>query len=264
MKQGVIIIFIVISSHVYAQIGGLSASKISSLTVDVVDHNNIEFEPSFTFAKSYRYWDSSGNINNLFSTSDSVNHVSGMNFRFTYGLFNKVEFGLSVSSTLDVAKVGVRYILFQKEKFGIAAIAGFNIPMGNSVVDQSIRATSSIMNAGFGFVGHYAFNDKLSIDITTQYTHFLKKTVDNNVGGLYINSDIGYYVFNNKLMLITGLGFINVANNAGNHQVMTVYPGISIEPGGDFLIVITVPFDVMGKNENKNVGFNFALTLTFD
>ena len=39
---------------------------------------------------------------------------------------------------------------------------------------------------------------------------------------------------------------------------------ISELTGKNFIIVMGFPFDVYGKNEAKNRGFTFALTITFD
>ncbi len=264
MKNFLLFFFIASTLPLFAQIGGLSASKISSYCTTVVGNNTIEFEPSFTSTVSRKAWDSNSDMYNLYSTSDSVSRLSAMNFRFTYGLWDKLEIGLSVSSIMSAASIGARYIIVTNDKFGIAAIAGLNMPMGNQTVDKSLRNTSNMYKAGLGLVTTYNFSDNLSIDFTGQYSYFLRETDDNNKGGFYLNSDVGYYVLNKKLQLITGIGFYNIKNDIGNHQVLTMYPGIEIAPGGDFLIVMSVPFDVYGRNEAKNVGFLFALTLTFN
>ena len=253
-----------ISLSINAQIGGLSGSKLGSFCTDVVDHHKIEFEPSFFHARSSQYWDNDHKLNNIYNTNDSLKVVTGLSFRFTYGLWDKLEFGLSISTDVSAAALGVRYAFLQKEKYGIAAIAGLNIPLGNRTIDQTIRATGNIPQMGLGMVGTYNFSENLSLDFTGQFVHFLEETNDYDKGGFYLNSDLGYYIFNHQFQLIGGLGYHFIRNNIGSHQVLTVFPGVTVETGNNYIIVISVPFDVYGQQENKNLGFNFALTLTFN
>jgi len=265
MKQLLLFIsFIILSISAIAQIGGLSGSKLGSLTVGVVSDKKIEFEPSFFHARSSQYWDNNKNLSNIYSTNDSLKVVTGFGFRFTYGLWDKLELGLSVSTDLSAASLGMRYAFLQKDKYGIAAIAGLNMPLGNRTIDQTIRATGNIPQMGLGLVGTYNFSENLSLDFTGQYLHFLEETNDLDKGGIYLNSDLGYYVFNHQLQLIGGLGYHFIRNKIGSHQILTVFPGITVETGNNYIIVISVPFDVYGQQENKNMGFNFALTLTFN
>ena len=252
------------STIIFAQIGGLSGSKLGSLCTNVVHHNKIEFEPSFFHARSSQYWDNDNKLHSIYSTEDSLKVVTGLSFRFTYGLWDKLEFGLSVSTDVSTANLGVRYIVLQKEKYGIAAITGLNIPLGNRTIDQTVRATGNIPQMGLGIVGSYNFSKNLSLDFTGQYLHFLEETNDYDKGGLHLNSDLGYYVFNHQLQLIAGLGYRFIQNKIGSHQTLTVFPGVTIETGESYIIVLSVPFDVYGQQENKNLGVNFALTLTFD
>ncbi|OYT10933.1 MAG: hypothetical protein B6I18_06495 [Bacteroidetes bacterium 4572_112] len=256
--------FVIISFLASAQIGGLSSSKLSALSADVVNDKNMEFEPGFRSSRSNKYFDSDGNTQDMFSTSDSVKHVTGMAFRFTYGLWDKFEIGMSVSTDLSLVNIGTKYEFINKENLSIAAIAGLNVPMGNGTVNESIRATTNVMQAGVGGVVSYILNDRISADFTAQYVHFIKSTIDNNTGGVYLNGDVGYYFFDNNFKLITGFGFYSINNDIGSHQALTVYPGFTVESGKDYFIACSFPFDVYGKNEAKNVAFNFTLTLTFD
>jgi len=265
MKRLLLFLSIIsVSSTLFGQIGGLSASKIGSFCTDVVDHKKIEFEPGFFHSRSSQYWNNNGDLKSIYSTSDSIKHVTGFYFRFTYGLWDKVEFGLALSTDLATSQWGVRYAFLQKEKYGLALISGVNIPFGNRTIDQKVRATNNLMQAGFGLVGTYNFNENFSIDFTGQYLHFLQETDDNDRGGLYLNTDLGYYLWDHQLQLVSGFSFHNVSNDVGSHQALTIIPGITVETGNNYIIVLSVPFDVYGKRESKNVAFSFALTLTFD
>ena len=265
MKQLILLLSILsISTTLFAQIGGLSGSKLGSYTVDVVDDKKIEFEPSFWHARSSQYFDNNGTLENLYSTSDSLKVITAISFRFTYGLWDKLELGMSVSTDVSAAAFGIRYAFLQKEKYGLGLIAGLNVPLGNRTLDQTVRATGNIPQFGIGMVGAYSFTDNLSVDFTGQYVHFLRKTSDLDKGGFHINTDLGYYLLDHRLQLVGGLGYHYIKNNVGAHQILTLIPGITVEASKDFIMVFSVPFDVYGQLENKNVAFNFALTLTFN
>jgi hypothetical protein len=248
----------------FAQLGGMSGSKISSLTVDVVDHKKVEFEPGFYHFQAKYSWDENSNLHDIYNTADSIKYTTGIYFRVTYGLWDKLEFGISASTDLSAIAIGSRYAFLQKEKWGLAVIAGANIPMGNRTIDQTIRNSSTLSQAGGGIVGSYSFTENFSADMTLQYLHYLKQSSDDDRGGTYLSLDLGYYIFNHQLQLISSFAYRHIANNIGNHDVLTFYPGLTIETGKNYIIVLSAMFDSWGKQEFKNTGFNFALTLTFD
>ncbi len=252
------------SNSTQAQVGGISGSKLDAYCVDVVDHKKIEFEPGFFHFSSNQSWNNDGYLDDIYSSPDSLIHNTGMNFRFTYGLWDKLEIGGSVSTDLQVSHWGLRYVLYQKKKIGVALIAGANIPFGNKVVDKSVRLADNIASIGGGGVFSAQFSENLSFDFNAQYMAFIQTTNDNNKGSYYLNADIGYYLFKHQLQLIAGLGYQQSNFDQFTSSTLTVYPGVTIETGNNYIIVIAVPFDIYGTNANKNVGLMFALTLTFD
>ncbi|RLD54504.1 MAG: hypothetical protein DRJ05_14515, partial [Bacteroidetes bacterium] len=145
-------IFFLLSEEAISQIGGISASKLGSVCADVVDNKKIEFEPGFFHVVSKNAWDSDGHLENLFSSDDSVRRSTGIYFRFTYGLWDKLEIGASISTDLQRSRWGLKYIVYSKEKLGFALIAGANIPFDNKDVDKSIRLSNNITSVGGGAV----------------------------------------------------------------------------------------------------------------
>ncbi len=258
------ILFILLTSceSSFSQIGGLSGSKLISYTVDVVDNKNIEFEPSFYHFEASQYWNSHHRLQNLYTTPDTIRMITGMAFRFTYGMWNKLETGLSVSTDLSLCSFGIRYILMQKQKTGIAFITGVNIPFGNRSLNKKIRLAENTLSAGAGIVSTFSFTNNLSFDINAQYMRFLSETEDHDKGRFFFSGDIGYYIFKHTLQFIGSTGFSTINNDEGSHQVLIFEPGFTVETGKNFIIVIGFPFDVYGKNEVKNRGFTFALTIT--
>jgi len=260
----IILIAVFISGSAMSQIGGLSASKLASLTTKTVDYKKIEFEPGFFHSRSGRYWDSNGELKNIYATSDSLTAVSGMYFRFTYGLWKDMEAGFSISSDLSIAQLGFMYQFLKKSKFGLAGIAGVNIPLGTRTIDQRVRATSNLMQLGVGIVTTYDFTENLSLDFTGSFMRFIKETEERDKGGFYLNTDLGYYLFDHQLQIVGAAAYQYIKDEKGSHQVFTINPGVTIETGKKFIIVVSFPYDVYGKRESKNTAVNFALTLVFD
>lgn len=251
-------------SAVNAQVGGISGSKLGAFCADVVDHKHIEFEPAFYHIRAKKYWDGNGDLQNIYSSSDSARAETGMNFRFTYGLWDRLELGTSISTDLSVSSWGARFVAYQNEKIGVAVIAGANIPFGNREVDGNTRITQLMTSIGGGGVFSAQFTENLSLDFNAQYMFFVRETDNNGKGSWYANADVGYYFFERQLQLIAGLGYQNSIFETYSDQILTVYPGVTIETGKRYIIVISAPFDVYGENALKNYGINFALTLTFD
>jgi len=265
MKNFFLIIgIILIGKNISAQIGGISGSKISAVCVDVVDNKKVEFEPSVSYSTSKYFWDNSGILKNSYHSADSINYFTEMNFRVTYGLWDKLEFGGSISTELLESNLGLRYVIMQNKKFGFTAITGANIPLGNKPIDNSIKTTQNTISAGFGFVMSVQFNDNLSLDFNAQDKSFLKETEEKHKGSYYLNADVGYYLFAHQLQLITGFGYQYSKFENFSNNLLTIYPGLTIETGKNYIIVLSCPFDIYGKNTDKSFGINFALTLTFE
>lgn len=160
--------------------------------------------------------------------------------------------------------MGARFVAYQNEKIGVAVVVGANIPFGNRGVDGKTRVSQLMTSVGGGGVFSAHFNENFSLDFNTQYMFFLKETDNTNKGTLYVNAEVGQYFFKHQFQLIAGLGYQNSVFETYSNQILSVYPGITIETGKSYIIVVSVPFDVYGENALKNYGINFALTLTFD
>lgn len=253
-----------LSVGAFAQVGGISGSKLDAFCVDVVDHKKIEFEPGFFHFSSKKSWNNDGYLDNIYGSSDSIFHNTGINFRFTYGLWDKLEIGGSVSTDLQVSNWGLRYVLYHKKKIGVAIIVGANIPFGNKVVDKSVRLSDNIASVGGGGIFSAQFSENFSFDFNAQYMAFIQTTNEKHKGSFYLDADVGYYILKHQLQFIVGLGYQQSEFEQFTSSTLTVYPGVTIETGNNYIIVLAVPFDVYGINANKNVGFMFALTLTFD
>lgn len=255
---------ILVSLSVSAQVAGISGSKLNAVCVDVVDHHKVEFEPGIFHFSSHHHWDKNGNLSDIYQSSDSINTSTGMAFRFTYGLWDRLEIGTSILTDLSISNWGLRFVLFNKKKFGMAVIAGANIPFGNKIYDRSLRLSQDLISVGGGVVGSLYFNDLFSLDMNAQYQSYVGKTAEGNKGSYYFNADAGYYLFSGQLQLIAGFGYQISQFESLNNSILTLYPGISVETGKNYIIVLSAPFDIYGVNADRVHGITLALTLTFD
>jgi len=264
MRNILILLTAIISINTFGQIGGLSSTKISSLSAGVLPNKTIEFEPGFYHSRSSQYWDANSSLQNTYSTSDSISLVTGMYFRITYGLWNKIELGVSISNDMSQSNWGIRYNFFMSKKIGLAFISGMDLPWGNKSINERLRINSNIGKAGFGLVGSIYSTENLSFDFSAQYMQFLKQTAEKDKGGYYLNFDAGYYILKKQVQIMAAAQYSHINNMGVSNEVLTFIPGFSVETGNNYAIALAFPLDIYGKRETKNTAINFALTLNFD
>ncbi len=264
-KLSLSILITLFSFNLYAQVGGLSASKLGTLCTTAVPEGSIEFEPFFGYALSTNLFDSNGDVQPLFSTSDSTMKFSASGFRFSYGLMKNLEVGVSLPVDVSEIRFGAKYKLPLEGKLTMGLLAGYNTLVGNQIYARRNAAHEMTPSYVGGLILTYEFTDKLSIDMDAQYQ---KHTLITNLGhthGYYINSDIGYY-FMEKVNLIVGFNYYFKAYNESinNSHLLTLNTGIAIEKAEHFILVLNAPFDILGKNEYQTKGFGLALTIILD
>lgn len=260
-----LILFIIANNKsVYAQIGGISASKLATLNSATVGHKTIEFEPAFGSSWSNSYFDADGKSQGYFPNNDRITNESELGFRFSYGASEGLEIGMAVPFSADAVSFGSKYNFLEKNKLSVSALLGYNkilnatLPTGNRVYEES-----DLIVGGFALT--YAFDDAFSIDFDYQAQKAKGKTLDKHKLDNFINLDIGYYVFE---WLQPVVGF-NHGSNAFDNDLLNASStdlnlGFTIEPANNFLMVINTPITLAGKNTDKVVGFGFALTITLD
>ncbi len=262
-KFYLISIVILFSLNIKAQVAGISASKLNAVCVDVVDDKIVEIEPGFYHSSTNKSWNSDSKLINQFG-NDSINHISTMFMRVTYGLFNKIEMGLVVPVDMSAIDFGMRYVISQKEKWGLAAIAGLNTPLGNAIVVKDKHTILNTAQVGLGGVVSYNPSNNFSVDFNTGYGKYFDQ---NNIDYLtYISADAGYYFFSHQFQVVAGIGYKNFKHiqSADNQFLFTFYPGITVETGKKYILVLTSPIDIYGKNIIKTFNLGFALTITLD
>ncbi len=250
-----------------AQIGGLSASKLAVINTETVPRFTIEFEPSFFFGYSSRYWDHAGQSKSLFKNTDSLQVNSEMDFRFTYGLTEHWEAGFTLPSDVAFINVGSKYRFLEKEKYSLAILNGINLPLGNHVYHITNRRHSRNeydANLLLGLATTYQFNKKFSVDLNSVFQGHLNRGFSHVAehADVFFNTDFGYY-FIEGLQGIIGFYFSRTRDGlySGNAKKLTINPGFTVEKARHFIAVMNFPIDVWGRNSESRAGVGFALTI---
>lgn len=249
-------------SVAYSQVGGLSASKLGTYCAETVPAQSLEFEPTFYFASTTSYFNQNSDIHKLFMSEDSIQHFASTGFRFSYGLFENFELGVTIPIDISTISFGIKYKLPIDNKLEFGLMAGYNGIYGNDIYVKRNTVHESTSAYALGLICTYPFSDKLSIDFNAQYQTHIHKTITNHKKGVYLSSDIGYYLLKN-INFISGFSYSFRNNDAPeqNSYLFTFNPGIAIEKAERFILVLNSPVDLFGKNEYKTTGLGLALTI---
>lgn len=264
-KYQILLLILLFADNLFGQIAGLSASKLGTLSADVVPAGTIEFEPFFAYSLSTKVFDQNGSRQNLFSSPDSTMRFSASGFRFSYGVMKNLEWGVSVPLDVSEIRFGTKYKIPLEGKLKLAIIAGYSTILGNQIYVRrsAVHETTPSLNAGF--VLSYYFSDKFSIDFDTQFQKHTQISSTGHTEGYYLNTDIGYYLLD-KVNFIIGINynyqFYEI--HSRNSNILTLNTGIAIEKASNFILVLNAPFDILGRNEYQTKGFGMALTIILD
>jgi len=116
-----------------------------------------------------------------------------------------------------------------------------------------------------GFALTQQFSSRLSLDMDLQYQHVLSRNLSLSKD-VFLDTDLGYYVYHHKLQLTGGLSFNHNNFKINDHKAyrLTFNPGLTIETGKSYIIVIYLPIDLLGREVERAYGFSLAFTLGFD
>lgn len=236
----------ILSISSFAQIGGLSASKLNTMSATVVPHNKIEFEPSFSITKNTGIFD---NDARLLKYNDSI-FENGFGFRFTFGAFKNTEIGCSLPIELNEFLLGAKYLLFSNEKILLSAFGG---------ISMDFTVPDFVSQIGGGGILTLRYTDKISSDLQFGYLNNTNKNIDKNA--FFFNMDHGIYI--GDIQYIIGMNYYT--NFSANTKTeLWITSGVTIEPAKNYLLVLMYSKTVFGKNTFQNQGFSFALTITLD
>lgn len=254
-----------VSGTLTAQVAGVSASKLTAIDATLVSQKTLEAEPSFAYLYSKKAFDNEGRLYPVSLDSDSAVILKDLFFRFTYGVNKRLEIGTFITSNLSSVSFGAKYRFLQHKKFLAAALLGVNF---SNVSNFGVRKTGffgKYMGVTTGVALTNCFSPRFSLDITSQYqkTFCYEGFISDNY---FLDSDLGYYVFNGTLQLIGGFSFQynHFKNGDPDTYRLSLHPGVTIETGKSFIIVFYTPIDIAGRDMGRFTGFSFAFTLTID
>ncbi len=240
-KAFILVITLLIFVFVRAQIGGLSASKLNTLSATVVDTCKLEFEPSLSIEQDIHVVHT-----NVFTHDTTIGRT--FNFRFTYGAARNLEIGFSTPVDLGDVSLGMKYNFLSGKKVLMSLIAGVNL-----AIDKQL----AVNDFGAGLVTTLQYTQSASSDFELVYMH---NQMEPAMSGVFFNMDHGLYI--GKFQYIIGLNSMIIPSHMEASQVWLT-PGVTIEPARQFLMVITYNYSFL-ETDFRSQGISFALTITLD
>ncbi len=264
MKKIFSIVFIVfLSINTYSQVFGISSAKMASMNATTMTINEFEFEPGYGYYWARSYYDENGKLVSLSTTNDSIEVYQSLVFRFTYGITNKFEAGMMIASDLSSFSFGTKYTLFTINDFSGGIIAGGTFANKSDIVAINSGIFGKTLSFAAGLVFSNEFSDKLSLDFDAQYQCLRDNKVSYS-NDIFANAELAY-IFKNKNQLIGGFSYTNNIHTHeydGHHNyLLALNLGISVETGEMFAFNFMFPVAILGKNFDRLIGFNFALTM---
>lgn len=258
----IVISLILLSNSAKAQVGGVCDSKISTISSEIVEKKKMEFEPGIAFNWVNKTWNENGDLQTVFDDKDSLKRFAEMGYRFTYGLLNKLEMGVTIDQDISLGAFGFKWNCFSSKSFDLATIGGINIPFKPENYTQRLALEKTTPSLAAGVVVSYFFNQSISLDFDSQYQRYTKETYLKHNYDFFVNSDFGIYL-NKELQLATGINYTksDYEDPFWRTNSTRLNIGGTIETGENFVIILKSFRDLLGENTFRSTGF--AITFTF-
>lgn len=256
--------FLILFLQSWSQIGGVSNDKLIVVNPVAIETRTFEFEPGFGYLWSTKTFDNNGKLVSLDREDDSTLVLNALAFRFTYGLAKNFEIGTTITSDLNTLGLGLKYTFFDKNKVVMGAFLGTTFSNESDFVFRNtgfFGKTASVVG-GLAFMAK--FSEKLSLDVDMQY----QNVFDNNksyADDIFSAAEIGYR-FPKNVQLIGGFNFRynHFKNDWPDAYLLTFTPGVTVNPGETFVMILNLPFDIIGRNTDRFNGFTFTLTISLN
>jgi hypothetical protein len=264
-KQYIFLFLIFLSLNLSAQVAGISASKLATYDAVVIPKYTLEVEPSFTYLYSRHWFNVDSHSVPYTLSQDSSLLMKDFFMRFTYGVGKGLEMGAFINGNLGCYSFGAKWRLLQNTKSGLVMLLGTNFSDQSNKVYRNSGFYGKTLSLAGGFAYTRNFNPRLSwdVDIQAQHTLLAGATLSNNY---FLDTEMGYYVFDHRLQLAGGFSF-NYNHHFDDNMTtyrLTLNPGVTIETGKSYILVLYFPVDVIGKSVENAYGFSLAFTLAFE
>lgn len=261
-KLTILFLFVFIWSNIHSQIAGVSNDKLVVVNPGSIATRSFEFEPAFGYLWSTKAFNNCGKLVSLNPEGDSTQVLRALGFRFTYGFAKNFEIGTTITSDLNTFALGIKYTFLQNEKSVMGAFLGTTFANESDFVFRNTGIFGKTASVVGGLAYMAIFSEKLSLDVDAQYQNIF----DGNSSysdDVYSAVEIGYR-FPKRVQLIGGFNFRynHFKTDQPDAWLLTFNPGITVNSGKSFVIILYSPFDIAGRNNDKFNGFLFALTIT--
>lgn len=253
----ILVIILLITVKNPAQVGGLSATKLTLQSATVLSSGEFEFEPAFNVMNSKSWFGDNGKIADI----NGSNVASALDFRITAGVAEGLEIGSSISSTIEEIIFGAKYLFYDNSKSSFALTGGVVLPAGNKFVADSLLSIENTFSFSVGPVFSLNLTENNSLDITLVYTTNLESNALPDV--FYSGIGWGYMLRENLQLVLEVAGYACVDNKICSGK-LSLFPGITYDITESFSFAFGVQHDLVGKNEENHFGYFGAFTIFFN
>lgn len=259
-----------------AQILGISASKLSAYNTFTVAPKQVEFEPTFGVSRNSGAWDRF-----VFSGSDTISLAGSINWRMTYGLTERLEFGLNVLSDASYGNFSLKSLLFEDGDFSLGAMVGVGMPWADRTYAHSDPTIDDVSSYAAGLIASFTLDSLSSIDLNVTYQDYFRDVTEttsfmNPVGGVefftqqltgstfFVNADVGTYVIHERIQLVAGAGYQTSVIDDFWQANLFLESGISVETAENFHVVLAATQSIWGRNSEKSTSVCLSFTTLWD
>ena len=257
MKKIILVLFTICvlglnTDKVYA-VGGISNTKVIVPSTETVPKGRIEVEPFF---------------NLLFVDDSDDSRTYDLGGRFTYGLLDDVEVGVSVffvtfedsdlintDSTFGNIEPGIKWRLIDQEgydlfSYSLAYEGGITLPTSGSDEKWVFEPLGIILTKNF--------SERFSMD-----NDIVLRIVEDDLWGIDSNHGLGYFI-TDWFQPVVEMGYAyNNIDNDNNEHVLNITGGFTA-PFTDFAtLIVGVTKDIVSNDTDDTLTITTALTLLF-
>ena len=244
----------VFAVNAFAQISGISNSKIVVPASETVPAGTFEFEPSFEVFRSNQAWNKDGSLFNR----DSTTTESALGFRFTAGFSHNIEAGLIVPQDVSSLNFGLKWQFRSGGDASLALQSGINFDTKSGVRSNEAKTAKII---GSGLVLTYIISEKVSVDSDFTISYHSNDMEDEPVNwSNTLNIGIGYNL-NEKFQGIVELNsaWARFVNSGSTSKTSGVF-GFTYYTSELTKVIMGVKYDLFGSNNVKGIAYIGAFT----
>ncbi len=254
------------NTDLVAQVWGISGSKIGAYNAGGVPGYALEVEPQVVTGWSDRIWNDMGMKVKRFSVPDSVERFTSLDFRATYGITHGLEAGIFITGNFEFLALGIKKRIYENNGSALSFITGFNYKAGNGIILLTGRGFESHSSLPLGLAATFNVDQKFSVDADLQAEPAIPLGHDvNKTPHYYFNMDAGYFP-RPAIQLVTGFSFVYGTRDFEGPRgyLLTLNPGMTIEKGENFIIVIAAPIPLAGKTHYCFHSLQLNLTILIE